>query len=365
MYKTSSDDLPLLTIIGSRGANCNYGGFETLVAILQARVAGPRIEVSEMLMPHPTRSKFRYFTGKYLETVLTGIKMSFLVPNTNNSVVLVLNPINLIAALILIRRRIFVVIHMDGRDDLRKKWSLPIRVLIRFFQKLCLWSRIPLIFDSFAVRSEIGGRKFWEYELIAYGGCEACERSRRKWKMNADSQSFLTLARAEPENQLVEVIKAFGVLKTHKRLHVISTARYKGKYWQDLVDEVNTRSSVELVDGIWDKELLCSMYREVSAVVHGHTVGGTNPSLVLALCHGTPVLAHDNPYNREVAGSMARYWKDEAELTKLLDEFDPTTWPYDQAAVDDFNRRYNWDDVVEKYRVVLGLTGSTGTSTSN
>jgi hypothetical protein len=67
------------------------------------------------------------------------------------------------------------------------------------------------------------------------------------------------------------------------------------------------------------------------------------------------VLAHDNPYNREVAGSMARYWKDEAELTKLLDEFDPMTWPYDQAAVDDFNRRYNWDDVVEKYRQLLGL----------
>lgn len=365
MHRASHEDLPVLTIIGSRGSSSNYGGFETLVKILKARVVGPRIEISEMSTPHPERSKLNYLTGKYLETVLTGIKMSFSVPNTGNSVVLILNPINVIAALILTKRRIFVVIHMDGRDDLRKKWSPPIRILINFFQKLCLWSRIPLIFDSVAVRSEVGGRNFWEHELIAYGGCESCERRRRTWKMNVNSRSFLTLARAEPENQLLEVVRAFGVLKTLKRLRVVSTARYKGKYWKALVEEVSRNSSVELVDGIWDKEQLCLMYREVSAVVHGHTVGGTNPSLVLALCHGTPVLAHDNPYNREVAGSLARYWKNEEELTRLLDEFDPASWPYDQAAVDDFNRRYNWDDVVEKYRLVLGLSGPTGTATTN
>jgi glycosyltransferase involved in cell wall biosynthesis len=303
--------------------------------------------------------------NKYLDSPLAAIRTRLrYIPNKDTSV-LVVNPINLPLAYWFKRRGVLVVLHMDGRDDRRSKWPLLVRLLYRCCQRLCVRSRIPLIFDSVVVRSEIGGRHSEKYAVIAYGGCETCEKNRLVWQVSNSSRKFLTLARAEPENQLIEIVQAVGAMTTSVQLLVVTTTRYKGKYWQDLVDEVHTRSSVKLVDGIWDKELLCSMYREFSAVVHGHTVGGTNPSLVLALCHGTPVFAHDNPYNREVAGSLARYWKNEEELTRLLDEFDPTTWPYDQAVVDDFNRRYNWDDVVEKYRVVLGLTGSTGTSTSN
>jgi glycosyltransferase involved in cell wall biosynthesis len=244
---------------------------------------------------------------------------------------------------------------MDGRDDRRSKWPKLIRILYRWCQRFCVWSEIPLVFDSFVVREEIGGRHPEGHSVITYGGCEACETNRRKWLASQGPRHFLVLARAEPENQLVEAVRAVRAMLTQSRLSVVTTSRYQGKYWHSLVREVGRTDTAELIDGIWDKEQLCSMYRDVAAVIHGHTVGGTNPSLVLALCHGTPVLAHDNPYNREVAGSLARYWKNEAELTKLLDEFDPTKWPYDQAAVDDFNRRYNWDDVVEKYRQLLGL----------
>ncbi len=349
-------------VLGSRGNHFGYGGFETLARVLDEKITDEVVQVCVLATVRTSKSNNH---SRFWETIVGTIKSSQYPFRYFSAAILILNPINLPTLLFLRFFGFRAVLHMDGRDDLRRKWVLPIRVLYRFFQRLCVWSGIQLIFDSVTVRSEIGGRHAEKYAVIAYGGCEACEKSRMVWQARNISRNFLTLARAEPENQLVEIVQAFGAMTTSAQLLVVTTTRYKGKYWQDLVDKVNTRSSVELVDGIWDKERLCLMYREFSAVIHGHTVGGTNPSLVLALCHGTPVFAHDNPYNREVAGSLARYWKNEEELTRLLDEFDPASWPYDQAAVDDFNRRYNWDDVVEKYRVVLGLSGPTETSTTN
>ena len=342
-------------IVGTRGLPARYGGFETLASALMAMLESEGTPVEVLGLGQPSSCFRGSKWQKYLESPRGALHTWLRYNPDPDSKVLVMNPVNLPLAVRFRRHDASVVLHMDGRDDLRGKWPLPVRLLYRWCQRLCVLSGIPLIFDSRSVRDEIGGRNPQKHAVIAYGGCQACEQNRMVWQASHSSQTFVTLARAEPENQLVEIVRSVSAMVAPLHLRVVTTARHKGRYWNSLVAEVNESGSAELVDGIWDKEQLCSMYREVSAVIHGHTVGGTNPSLVLALCHGTPVFAHDNPYNREVAGSLARYWKDEQELTKLLDEFDPATWPYDQAAVDDFNRRYNWDDVVEKYKKVLEL----------
>jgi glycosyltransferase involved in cell wall biosynthesis len=344
-----------LTILGTRGVPSRFGGFETLAEQLQSRLAIKEISVQVFSSIKQRSASTSPTRVKYLETLIGTWQSARDVSIEFSGAMLVVNPVNVVTALRLRRRGYRVAIHMDGRDDMRSKWPILIRMLYRWCQHLCVWSRIPLVFDSFAVRKEIGGRHPERHLVITYGGCEACETSRSVWLDSGGQRHFLVLARAEPENQITEAVRAVRAMLTQSRLSVVTTSRYQGKYWHSLVREVGRTNAAQLIDGVWDKEQLCSIYREVSAVIHGHSVGGTNPSLVLALCHGTPVLAHDNPYNREVAGSMARYWKDEAELTKLLDEFDPMTWPYDQDAVDDVNRRYNWDDVVEKYRQLLGL----------
>lgn len=344
-----------LIVLGTRGTPARYGGFETLAELLKHRLGNSTFRVQVPSTAPSPDSKFVCVTRKYLETVTGTLRESKKADRLIDFAVLVANPVNVLTALRMTRVGHSVVVHMDGRDDLRRKWPFPVRFLYRGCQRLCVWSGIPLVFDSWIVRSEIGGRNYQKHTVITYGGCEACELNREVWQCIGREKRFITLARAEPENQLVEIVRAVDAMAVPTQLQVVTTTRHRGKYWQKLEDEVERSSTAELIDGIWDKQQLCSLYREVSAVIHGHTVGGTNPSLVLALCHGTPVLAHDNPYNREVAGSLARYWKDEQELTRLLDEFDPATWPYDQAAVDDFNRRYNWDDVVAKYKKVLGL----------
>lgn len=344
-----------LVILGTRGLPARYGGFETLAAQLSGRLDRQGLNVRVPSAQHRQSLSKNRTLLKYFENIIGTLLSAQKSVRHSSTAILVVNPVNVFIALMFWKMGRKVAIHMDGRDDMRPKWPIWVRVLYRCCQRLCVSSQLTLVFDSDAVRSQIGIPNSPRHVTIAYGGCENCEKNRKIWNINEESRHFVVVARAEPENQLLEVVRAFRFMTTRASLRVVSISRYPGRYWKRLLLEVGQTDSTELVEGVWDKELLCEMYREVSAVIHGHSVGGTNPSLVLALCHGTPVLAHDNPYNREVAGSMARYWKDEAELTKLLDEFDPMTWPYDQAAVDDFNRRYNWDDVVEKYRQLLGL----------
>ena len=279
-----------------------------------------------------------------------------------NTSVLVLNPVNLPLAIALRLSRYRVVLHLDGRDDLRTKWPKFVRVIIRFLQLIAVQSGLPIIVDSEVLaRHYLAQGNGKQLHLIAYGGCRACDGNRRHGPDIKHFRAFLVVARAVRENQLGVICRAVSQMSNLATIEIITTWSEDSEAWEELSELSQSSPQIEVKsEGVWNSHSLCDRYLRSSAVIHGHSVGGTNPALVLALSHGTPVFAHDNPYNREVAGSLARYWKTEQELTKLLDEFDPVTWPYDQAAVDDFNRRYNWDDVVEKYKKVLGLDQSSG-----
>lgn len=353
MYKTSD-----LVILGTRGVPARYGGFETLAEVLSAELSDDSRTVEVLPPIWPLRGLFSRGIFRHLETPLGTSFAMFTMLRKHSAVFLVVNPVNFVTVWLLSQLDRVTVLHMDGRDDLRLKWPWPLRNLLRVFQKACLSLEIPIIFDSAIVREQVlrNPARVGAVHVVPYGGCRVCESSRIFWHCDTRKRIILMLGRLEAENQIIVGMQAFLNSRSQGTLRLVTVARSNTRYLSRVTQLADNHSQIELTThGEWDKQQLCLLYRDVSAVIHGHTVGGTNPSLVLALCHGTPVLAHDNPYNREVAGSLARYWKNEAELTKLLDEFDPMTWPYDQAAVDDFNRRYNWDDVVEKYRQLLGL----------
>ena len=87
-------------------------------------------------------------------------------------------------------------------------------------------------------------------------------------------------------------------------------------------------------------------------MIHGHTVGGTNPALVDALSHGCPVMAHDNAYNREVLGENGSLWNSVDALAEMLRNYEPRQFSVD---VDGFLKNYNWKKVAQSYQHILNL----------
>jgi glycosyltransferase involved in cell wall biosynthesis len=138
-------------------------------------------------------------------------------------------------------------------------------------------------------------------------------------KYNLTPQEYaLVIARPEPENKILEIVAAFSSRKRGYKLVVL------GRY---LPDEVAYHAGVlaaaseevEFIGGVYDKNVVNALRYYTRLYVHGHTVGGTNPSLVEALAAGSPILAQDNHFNRWVAGEKACYFEDTAECATQFD----------------------------------------------
>jgi glycosyltransferase involved in cell wall biosynthesis len=110
-----------------------------------------------------------------------------------------------------------------------------------------------------------------------------------------------------------------------------------------------------MVGGVYDEELLNQLYANAASYLHGHSVGGTNPSLLRAMGAGAPVLAFDVNFNREVLGETGRFWASSADVAREVDtvEADP-----DAAAAqgeqgrERAERLYRWDDVCDGYEAL-------------
>jgi glycosyltransferase involved in cell wall biosynthesis len=168
-------------------------------------------------------------------------------------------------------------------------------------------------------------------------------------------QYALLVARPEPENSILEIVSGFSARRRGYELAVLGHYNAKANPYHARVLEA-AGPEVVFVGPVYDKSALASLRLHARLYVHGHTVGGTNPALVEALGAGCPVLAHDNRFNRWVAGSEARYFRDAREcdeqLTSLLD--DPRQLALMSAASRQRHAEaFTWDRVLSAYEQLL------------
>jgi glycosyltransferase involved in cell wall biosynthesis len=136
-------------------------------------------------------------------------------------------------------------------------------------------------------------------------------------RLALSSGGYATLiARPEPENSILEIVEAWSARRRGLLLAVL------GRYDDGDAYHRRVRAAagpeVRFLGAIYDRALVPQLRAHGSLYLHGHQVGGTNPSLVEALGAGNAVLAHDNRFNRWVAGPGAGYFRDAVSLDALL-----------------------------------------------
>jgi glycosyltransferase involved in cell wall biosynthesis len=345
----------MIYILGSRGIPARYGGFETLaerlaiglaergeeVRVIGTRDSSSRNSISGYLV---TRRPFQSLETPLL-TWTTRPKV------TSDDSVLVLNPINVWTAKRLAHHGASVWLHMDGMEHQRMKWGPLARFAHRTARRSAARSNLGLVVDSYEIAKvlldEFGARS----TVIGYGGCPIAESDpHHRWTPNGSLNSYLVVARPEPENNILQICRAFNQAKINANLTVVGAPDQPTKYWKTVQAEAAKNPRILLLPGIWDRDKLCDLYRTCTAVVHGHSAGGTNPSLVDALSHNCPILAHDNPFNRETASTAAEYWPDEEQLTTALMRLINTP-----AKNRESSREFllNWVPVVARYWLIL------------
>ncbi len=166
---------------------------------------------------------------------------------------------------------------------------------------------------------------------------------------------FLTLiARPEPENSILEVVQGFSSKPRGHELVVLGHYDDSQPYHRAVRHAAG--AEVRFVGGIYDKKVVQALRFHSTAYVHGHQVGGTNPSLVEAMGAGNPVIAHDNPFNRWVAGDGATYFRGADTFSDQLDRLlpDPTRLSALRAQAGlRFDAMFRWSDILDQYESLL------------
>jgi glycosyltransferase involved in cell wall biosynthesis len=162
------------------------------------------------------------------------------------------------------------------------------------------------------------------------------------------------IARAEPENSVLEVVRGFSRRPRGVLLAVLGAYRDDHAYQRAV--RAAAGPEVRFLGAIYDKPVVQALRLHSAAYVHGHQVGGTNPSLVEALGAGNAVVAHDNRFNRWVAGDAARYFSGADACASVLDELLPDATALQalrRAAVQRFEQAFTWGAVLQSYEELL------------
>jgi glycosyltransferase involved in cell wall biosynthesis len=193
--------------------------------------------------------------------------------------------------------------------------------------------------------------------MIPYGAREildADERVLANYDLEKNNYAIL-IARAEPENSILEIVAAFSTKRMDSKLIVLGNYEPDtNAYHREVVSAAS--DEVHFLGAIYDAEIIGALRFFARFYIHGHQVGGTNPSLVEALGAGNAVFAHDNKFNRWVAKDSALYFRDIPSLSvgfERLFKDDDLVASLQNKSRKNFQQNFQWDDILKKYEKLL------------
>lgn len=244
--------------------------------------------------------------------------------------------------------------NMDGLEYKRTKFNKLVRKFIFWEERTAVRHSHYLISDNMGIHDYYKAKYGKESKYLAYGAnvydnyqdSYLCEFSLKP------SAYYLLVARLEPENNIEMVIQ--GYLNSRSVVHdlviVGKTDTSHGKY---LVAKYGSCHRIRFIGGIYDFDKLNSLRHFSLSYFHGHSVGGTNPSLLEAMASDCFIFAHDNIFNRSVLGEHAFYYSDSSQVTYFFDEMPSLVSQY-KAAYTAYNLSliqdsYSWDKLVDEH----------------
>jgi glycosyltransferase involved in cell wall biosynthesis len=359
-----------IAMIGTRGVPAAYGGFETAVEEIGSRLAGRGHAVTVYCRNVDGASEHergREYAGmrlvhlpavrlKAAETLShTALSVTHAATRIRRpDVAFVFNAANAPFVPLLRARGVPTAVHVDGLEWQRDKWRGAGSSYYRWAEGSAVRNADALIADAQGIADYYATEFGVPTRQIAYGAPV-------QWRPVSDRLDdlglswkgyHLVVARFEPENHVDVAVAGYVRSSARLPLVVVGAAPYAAGYTERVRSQAAGDPRVMLLGGVYDQDLLDQLYAGALSYVHGHSVGGTNPSLLRAMGAGTAVLAWDVSFNRGVAGEAGRYFRDEGTLTDLLE----TTELAPDGALDAgvalrevVERHYRWDQVAIDY----------------
>ncbi len=375
-------------IVGSKGIPANYGGFETFVDNLVTRQVNPKIKYHVSCMTFNKSVKQYDYNGAECQEIY--------VPNIGGAKAVLYDLRSLDWALDTIKKRnltdgiIYILacrigpflhkyikkfhnhgfkvwVNPDGHEWKRAKWSVPVRKYWKVSEKLMVKNADFLVCDSKSIEKYIceNYRKYNpQTTFIAYGAditpsiLKKDDKKVVDWFNKHDvklNEYFLIVGRFVPENNYETMIKEFMKSKVNKDLVIITNVE-KNAFYNSLKEETHFENDrrIKFVGTVYDAELLKFIRENALGYLHGHSVGGTNPSLLEALGSTKINLLYNVGFNKEVGEDSSLYWSlEDGSLANKLNEVEEISTEkeenFGKLAKQQIIDNYSWEKIVNDY----------------
>ena len=348
-------------ILGTRGIPNNYGGFEHIAGYLAKGLVEKGHEVTVYNShKHPYQHKlwngvkiihcydpeyiigiagqFIYDLNCILDSRKRGYDIILMLGYTSSSVWGMFYPKDPI-----------IITNMDGLEWKRTKFSRPVRSFLKYAEKLAVKFSDHHVADSPVIKDYLDDKYRINSKYIAYGAdldTVADESLLQEYGLEKHNY-FLLMARMEPENNIEMILDGFSKSNSARRFIVIGNT--SNKYGTFIRDKFRNDERIVFLGAIFDEFKVRSLTAYCSLYFHGHTVGGTNPSLLDAMAAKAPLAAHANPFNRSVLEENALFFSGDEDICKLINEnrFADTHFiqnNYNKVAGD-----FAWDVITNQY----------------
>ncbi|WP_425992857.1 DUF1972 domain-containing protein [Brevundimonas sp. TWP2-3-2] len=360
---------PVVRILGTHGVPGNYGGFETAAEHIAKYLVRQNWRVIVYCQTGPNGTVY-YDTWEGIERVNIGVEdkgwlgtakfdwISIVHASRHRDVCLTFGYNTGVFNFLQRLKGIPNVINMDGIEWSRKRWGFLRQAILYVNERFAAAFGNHLIADHPVIHEYLLTRASARKITTATYGAEPILSPLSTDPVTAlglqPGTYFTLIARPIPENSIIEIVQAFSSKPRGRQLVILG--HYDGAadaYHAAILAAAS--EEVRFVGPIYGDRVAVLRYHALG-YFHGHTVGGTNPSLVEALAAGNPVFAHDNPYNRWVAQDAAVYFADQSELSRSIEEVlasPDRLEAMSAAARRRFAEEFTWDHVAQIYETIL------------
>jgi glycosyltransferase involved in cell wall biosynthesis len=350
-------------ILGTRGIPNQYGGFEQLAEYLSVGLLKKSFEVyvynthnhsyqekvwNEVNIIHCFNPEKKLKTaGQFiydLNCILDARKRDF-------DVLLILGYTSISVWGRLFPKKAAIIINMDGLEWKRNKYAGKIRRFLFYAERLAVKFCDYFVADSLAIQKYLQSKYDVPSTFIAYGAempgkaLEADLEERGLTKYNY----FLVIARMEPENNIEMVLDGFSASRTEKKMIIIGNPTNQfGTYLQN---KFRNDRRIIFIGALYNKEKLHSLKTFSALYFHGHSAGGTNPSLLEAMASGALIAANNNEFNVSLLQKDAYYFLDAEEVTNLVEKVSHGPKEYNMISnnIKKIQEEFSWSKIIDQY----------------
>lgn len=351
-----------ISLVGTVGLPANYGGFETLAENLarfhQNHSLEGKLAVYCSTTSYAARpashmgAELRYIglNANGVSSIAYDIVSLFSAVWHRSDVILLLGVSGAVALpLIRLLSRARIVTNVDGVEWKREKWKGTARWFLRLSEQMAVQFSHDVVADNAGIAEHIKQSYGRNAHVIAYGGDHASQTPSKPYDGLALPQRYgIALCRIEPENNVALILEAFA---SNAAMPLVFVGNWNNSaFGRELRQRYADYPHLYLLDPIYDVGVLRTLRGNAAVYVHGHSAGGTNPSLVEMMHFGLPILAYDCIFNRYTTEDRAIFFKDAESLRRSLVTLDTDQSSHIGAEMRRIAQdRYTWNAIGRAY----------------